>query len=231
MEIDLSNNRLNRSSQRTPTNEFALTVLSEAPLFYRLLSEIDFVVQRLKHGWPKFKKEPIKSIRASASEFTVVVRRVFATSQMGFALVMSVLILTSAIVAILALERRTANRKFENETEPLEVVTTFKIPSNSDIEKDRGIGAGEKGRVGFQRGSGEGSGPMPARAHGGGSGADGSQLPASRGRIPVPSTIPAPIPTAAVRLPQALPLAGIDLDPALWRKLDYSSYGDPRSKE
>jgi protein TonB len=32
-------------------------------------------------------------------------------------------------------------------------------------------------------------------------------------------------------LPQALPVAGIDLDPALWRKLDYSSYGDPRSKE
>jgi protein TonB len=31
-------------------------------------------------------------------------------------------------------------------------------------------------------------------------------------------------------LPQALPVAGIDLDPALWRKLDYSSYGDPRSK-
>src|SRR5262249_50215561 len=46
-----------------------------------------------------------------------------------------------------------------------------------------------------------------------------------------PSIIPAPIPTAAVRLPQALPVAGIDLDPALWRKLDYSTYGDPRSKE
>jgi protein TonB len=46
----------------------------------------------------------------------------------------------------------------------------------------------------------------------------------------MPSTIPAPIPTAAVRLPQALPVAGIDVDPALWRKLDYSTYGDPRSK-
>lgn len=47
----------------------------------------------------------------------------------------------------------------------------------------------------------------------------------------MPSTIPAPIPTAAVHLPQALPVAGIDLDPALWRKLDYASYGDPRSKQ
>ena len=31
------------------------------------------------------------------------------------------------------------------------------------------------------------------------------------------------------RLPQALPEAGIDIDPALWRKLDYGSYGDPRA--
>ena len=30
--------------------------------------------------------------------------------------------------------------------------------------------------------------------------------------------------------PQALPSAGIDIDPALWRKLSFSSYGDPRSK-
>lgn len=43
--------------------------------------------------------------------------------------------------------------------------------------------------------------------------------------------IPAPIATAAVHLPQALPVAGIDLDPALYRKLDYSTYGDPRSKQ
>ncbi len=57
-----------------------------------------------------------------------------------------------------------------------------------------------------------------------------AQLPSSQGRPRLPSMIPAPIPTAAVRLPQALPVAGIDLDPALWRKLDYSSYGDPRSK-
>jgi periplasmic protein TonB len=46
----------------------------------------------------------------------------------------------------------------------------------------------------------------------------------------VPSIIPAPIPTSFVRLPAALPEAGIDVDPALWSKLSYASYGDPRSK-
>ena len=38
-----------------------------------------------------------------------------------------------------------------------------------------------------------------------------AQFPSSQGRPPAPSMIPAPIPTAAVRLPQALPVAGIDL--------------------
>jgi protein TonB len=32
------------------------------------------------------------------------------------------------------------------------------------------------------------------------------------------------------RLPQALPEAGIDIDPALWKNLSLTSYGDPRSK-
>jgi hypothetical protein len=57
------------------------------------------------------------------------------------------------------------------------------------------------------------------------------QLPASQGKLPVPSVIPAPISTRTyARLPQALPDAGIDLDPALWRNLNLSVYGDPRSK-
>jgi TonB family protein len=43
--------------------------------------------------------------------------------------------------------------------------------------------------------------------------------------------IPAPIPTTYARLPpQALPAAGIDIDPVLWKDLPFPNYGDPRSK-
>ena len=43
--------------------------------------------------------------------------------------------------------------------------------------------------------------------------------------------IPAPIPTTYARLPpQALPAAGIDIDPVLWKDLPFPTYGDPRSK-
>ena len=60
---------------------------------------------------------------------------------------------------------------------------------------DSGLGAGERGRVGFESGSGEGSRPESARAKGGGGGGLHNQTLASPGRLPQPSVIPAPIPT------------------------------------
>src|SRR6185503_21050891 len=104
------------------------------------------------------------------------------------------------------------------------------IDLSSESKPDYGMGAGEKGRVGFKSGKGEGSNPQPARAQGGGGGGMNQPLPPSQGRPPVASPIPAPITTTYARLPQALPAAGLDIDPALWRNLDFASYGDPRSK-
>jgi len=104
------------------------------------------------------------------------------------------------------------------------------IPA-AEEKSETGIGANDNGRVGFNKGHGEGSGPTPARAQGGGGGGDHSLLPAPVGRLPQVSEIPAPIPTTYARaLPQALPDAGIKLDPVLWKDLPYPNYGDPRSK-
>jgi TonB family protein len=231
MKFDPSNGLSNRDTRRIRKNEFALTVLSEAPLFSRLLAEIEFVFQRLKQSWPEFKKEPVKFTRSAARNSVAAVQHEFSGTQRGLAVAMSVLIITSAIVAVLVLERRSRDREGGKGIEQLEVVTTFTFPSTSDAAKDPGTGTGENGRVGLARGAGEGSSAIPARAHGGGSGGNHDPLPVSQGRVPLPSIIPAPIPTAAVRLPQALPVAGIDLDPALYRKIDYSTYGDPRSKQ
>jgi protein TonB len=110
------------------------------------------------------------------------------------------------------------------------LINTQTLP-DAESKSDSGIGANDKGRVGFNRGKGEGSGPTPARAQGGGGGGTQSPLPASQGRLPQPSEIPAPIPTTYARaLPQSLPAAGINIDPVLWKDLPYPNYGDPRSK-
>jgi TonB family protein len=229
MKIDQPETGYYSSFSKIQSSEFALTLLPDARLSQRLFTEIKFVLRQIKNSWPKFKEDPSGSIRLAARHVVTSLKGTFAHPQTAFALVTSALIVTSVIITVLALERRRDTRV--NDESKLDVVTTLSLASTSDAQDGKGIGAGNRGRVGFERGRGEGSRPEPARSHGGGGGGDRSQLTASRGSVPVPSVIPAPIPTTAVRLPQTLPVAGIDLDPALWRKLDYSTYGDPRSKE
>jgi len=85
------------------------------------------------------------------------------------------------------------------------------------------------GRVGFNRGSGEGSGPTPRRAQGGGGGGDHNPTPPQTGKLPPPSDILAAIPIKPPQNPPVLPVAGIQIDPALWKDLKQPVYGDPRS--
>ena len=83
--------------------------------------------------------------------------------------------------------------------------------------------------VGFNRGGGEGSNPQPQHAHGGGGGGNHNLLPAQNGELPPPSKVLAAIPTTPPLNPPTLPVAGIDIDPALWKDLDGPVYGDPKS--
>src|SRR5258706_11032423 len=102
-------------------------------------------------------------------------------------------------------------------------LVTFDFQNQPTPTSDKGVGTGEKGRVGFEKGKGEGSRPMPARAQGGGGGGTRNQAPPSQGRLPQPSIIPAPISTTYARLPPSLS-AGLDIDPALWKDLKFTSY-------
>src|ERR1043165_2293 len=86
------------------------------------------------------------------------------------------------------------------------------------------------GGVGFNRGTGEGSSAQRQHAHGGGSGGNQNLLPAQTGELPPPSKVLATIPSTPPLNPPTLPVAGIDIDPALWKDLDGPVYGDPRSK-
>jgi len=112
-----------------------------------------------------------------------------------------------------------------------ELVKTATLDFRHEEKPDStGVGVSEKGRVGFNKERGEGSGEKPAQARGGGSGGDGSQSPPSQGRVPMPSVIPAPIPTTYAKVSQSLPEAGLNIDPVLWKDLPFRDYGDPRSK-
>jgi len=85
------------------------------------------------------------------------------------------------------------------------------------------------GSAGFNNGSGQGSGPIPRPAQGGGGGGNRDRKPPQKGELPPPSTVMAAIPIASPIAQPALPVAGIDIDPALWKDLNAPVYGDPRS--
>ena len=209
----------------------SLTLLKDASLPERLLTEVGFALDRIKLRWPEFKRAPAAFVFTELHELKRALKQALTAPHRIDALFTALLVVGAVTIGVFLLERHAANHKVADVSDEFEVVSILNLGDSTNSSSDPGVGAGERGRVGFEKGSGEGSRPQPARAHGGGGGGTHAQLPASQGRVPLPSIIPAPIPTAVVRLPQALPVAGIDLDPALWRKLDYPSYGDPRSKE
>ena len=87
----------------------------------------------------------------------------------------------------------------------------------------------ERGGVGLNNGNGQGSGAIPRPAQGGGGGGNHNPKPPQNGKPPAPSMVLAAIPIASPIAKPALPVAGIDIDPSLWRDLKTPVYGDPRS--
>jgi TonB family protein len=211
------------------TRPLQLTLIEERLLTRRLATEVTFLAEQVSQAWPHFKKSPVafsksKSIEL-ASVLALTLRRPYTRSGLAAAFLGVVLLILSVALLEKGLPK-TAEPKGVDDLYSVSIIDNSSLPAN---KTGAGIGAGEKGRVGFNRGKGEGSNPRPARAQGGGSGGNHEQLPPSQGRLPVASPITAPITKTYARLP-SLPEAGIDIDPALWRNLDFASYGDPRSK-
>lgn len=214
--------------------EFQLTLVSDEALARRLANQLTFVIDQGRQSWPFFKNDPLAfSVKRIVAAMTLL-RQARARPHMLLGATTALLVLVAIALSVLVLERHAPKLRdadlLENGDE---VFRTVEIDLRNETKPDdsKGVGAGDKGRVGFSRGKGEGSGPVPARAQGGGSGGDHNPLPPSLGRLPLPSKIPAPISTTMARLPpEALAAAGIDIDPALWKNLALTSYGDPRSK-
>jgi TonB family protein len=212
--------------------EFHLTLIAELSLVERLLTEIKFVVARFRRAWPSMRRDPITFFKTEARLLRSNIRRALAQPYLTRSVLTAAAVIVGITLTILVLEKR-SRRPVLNDDDSSELLRTVMIDTstNANQQSKPGDGAGSNGRVGFKKGQGEGSGPTPARAHGGGGGGDNSPLPPSVGKLPQPSEIPAPIPTTYARaLPQTLPDAGINLDPALWKDLPYPNYGDPRAK-
>ena len=202
------------------------TILNDAGLLSRLVVELRFLQLRLRADWPSFKEHPIQVIRRTLADLVRVLtsdhRR-----QTTTALALCVVSLTILFILINDQTIKTQQAAGLNDAE-IEILNLS--PPTALTASDHGVGVGSKGRVGLDVGHGDGSLPKRKSSHGGGSGGDRDKLDASKGSVPPPAEIPAPIPTASVRTNPSLPAAGIDIDPALWRDVPARVYGDPRAQ-
>lgn len=206
-----------------PRPEFRPTIIETQPLISRLATQLAFFGRECKRSWPQFKRDPIgfagdmicNLARRIISSPTAVPALIAATG--GLALVMLVAVFLPNAVRIT--ERVTIEEK------PQVVLIDF---SNNAGRRDS-IGLDGPGRVGFRDKSGEGSAQSKTSAHGGGGGGNHTPFFPQKGELPLPSDIQAAIPTAPPVHPPTLPVAGMDIDPSLWKDLKSPVYGDPRS--
>jgi TonB family protein len=207
-----------------PLHEYHPTIIESRPLISRLAIQIAFFRGELKRSWPEFKKDPVAFARVMGRE---LVEKMRSSPNAVPATLAAVAAITCVVVMVILVEGSRRVTEQGSIEEPAEIV--FMDLTNPLEAKKDSIGLDGPGRVGFQNKSGEGSGPSQKLSQGGGSGGNHTPLPPQSGKLPPPSNIQAAIPTSPPLNPPALPVAGMDIDPALWKDLKAPVYGDPRS--
>jgi TonB family protein len=184
------------------THVYQPTIIEDKPLLRRLAIQIAFV-----------KNDPLGFAKQSLHDLATTRNALLA------------LIAAMAVVLLLVQTKPSRSQELQSVV-PEEPGAGMLI---LDLQNGPGRASSNKGRVGFNQGKSEGSGPTPKLAQGGGSGGDRNPIPPQNGKPPPLSPIPAAIPIAPPLNPPSLPVAGIDVDPALWKDLDARVYGDPKS--
>lgn len=212
-------------SSAKPTHEYQPTIIESRLLLRRLAIQIVFFNNELKRGWGDFKKDPVAFAARSTRSLVHGFEKLLSIPN-----VTAIVAVTFVVIMVLMVERAPLKSEETTGAEPPSEIVLLDVPKPPDSAGEFRIGKDGSGRVGFQKDKGEGSGPTPKRAQGGGGGGNHNPTPPQSGKLPPPSSILAAIPTSPPLHPPALPVAGIDIDPALWKDLKAPVYGDPRSK-
>ncbi|HEV7375762.1 MAG TPA: energy transducer TonB [Pyrinomonadaceae bacterium] len=214
-------------------SEYHLTFLDDTGLTRRLMDKLKVVAHNSELTWPEFKRDPFGYSGRFVKGYSSLVWRFFSSRNVAIATSAALLVVLSAAIAVIVTGRNNeaAQAKLDKDLMVEELIAPEDIPAEIEKTKpDEGIGTGKGGRVGFNKGKGEGSLPKFAKSGGGGGGGQQDTLPTQVGKIPAPSEIPSKIPTSPPLRPPQLPVAGINIDPALYKNLPYDRFGDPRSK-
>jgi TonB family protein len=211
--------------------EYHLTILAEAGLGARLLTEVRAVALESQLTWPEFRRDPAGFARRTLTGYGLLLRRRLAQENVAYGFVTAfvvVLTLVCTIVVIGRLHRRGGPMTADNVRDDLQylgMVNNIPMPEQA-----------EEGPAGMAKhGTGGGSAQNHERPGGGGGGGDHEALTASNGRIPQATLAPpllAPnVKPPVIENPHLPTPATIQADPMLFpsdpRPLPY---GDPKSQ-
>jgi TonB family protein len=213
--------------------EYHLTFIDDTGLTRRLMTELKEVAHHSELTWPEFKRDPFGYSKRFIVGYSSLVWRFFSSRNVAIATSTALAVVLGFVIVFVVVGRAKDDDQLTRTDPDLiveQLINPDEIPAEIEESKpDKAIGTGQGGRVGFNKGKGEGSLPKPAKAGGGGGGGQQDALPTQQGRIPPPSEIPALIPTTPPVRPPLLPVAGINIDPALYKNQPYDRFGDPRS--
>jgi TonB family protein len=194
------------------------------------LIQLAFFRDELKQSWIQFKKDPITFSRATTRDILHHLRTLISSPNFVPAALTAVAAIVCVIAIALLVDKKTSRPGADPINAENEELVVLDVSKPLDSTNKPSLGKDGPGRVGFQNKKGEGSGPTQKLAQGGGGGGNHNPIPPQTGKLPPPSSILAAIPTAPPINPPTLPVAGIDIDPALWKDIKAPVYGDPRSK-
>src|SRR5215468_7034441 len=218
--------------QAVPVNEYRPTIIESGILVERLAREIKFFHRQFKNFFAEFKQNPKSACRRVGAELNGAVRRIWLAPNVIASCVTSLFFVSAIVLLVFIIDKRAGhpvtNKPLGDETDA--AVRIIDLTKADAFKKRESSGMGSTGRVGYNRSRGEGSNEERRRAQGGGSGGNKDLTEAQRGKLPAPSAILAAIPKTPPLHPPALPAAGVDLDPALWRDLKFPVYGNPQSQ-
>ena len=206
-------------------SEYQLTIIDHGLLAQRLATQIRRVMLELNLSWAVFYEDPRSESGRILRAILVEVGQQLRSPTRILSYVIACLAITLVVAVVSLIDRS----RYIAHTSTSEV---FINPQDVQLinltsAEDAGIGKNGEGQVGFKSGKQQGSGDE-LKSGGGGSGGNHSPIETQVGKLPQPSEIQAAIPTQP-KLSPTLPVAGIDLDPALWNDSKAPQYGDPNS--
>jgi len=211
------------------SNEFQLTFIDASILPIRLGRELSRLKTDMRLLLPALKNDPVGFSRILLTHLLRHFRS-WLSPQAIAGIATAIVVLTSAVLLVFLVDAGKRGKHVPEDSGESSSDTAVVLDLRRSELAGGGVQKNALGRVGLKHQSGEGSGAPGSSAHGGGSGGMGDRAPVSHGKIPPPSSIPAPIPPTPITKSPALPAAGIDIDPLLWTDVKYQVYGDPRSQ-